>query len=119
MAEDITYDSCIFKGIKSSGISGFVPREKHLVKVTELNNCISSHCKKLRITVPHDFSEADLIFNRSGIRRENCNENDVICPKHRYSLGIYYQPSRLCLFPEHKSIVKTREENSSNQISQL
>ena len=64
MTEDITYDNCIFKFIKSCGISSLVPAEEHLVKVTELNSInISSHCKKLRITVPHDFSEGDLIFN--------------------------------------------------------
>ena len=31
------------------------------------------------------------------------SDDELICPKHRYTYGIYYRPSRLCHHPDHKS----------------
>ena len=44
------------------------------------------------------------------------SDDELICPKHRYTYGIYYRPSRLCYHPDHKS---TRENTKVNCHSVL
>ncbi|CAF1547066.1 unnamed protein product [Adineta ricciae] len=39
-------------------------------------------------------------MNRMGVS-DICNDDDMICPYHRYSLGLFWRPSILCQSPRH------------------
>ena len=50
------------------------------------------------------LNEKYLIENQTG---KTLNDNQDTCPKHRFTLGIYWKSSNKCQHPEHKSFKKT------------
>jgi hypothetical protein len=71
---------------------------------------ISDHCKKLKTTVPN-LSEADLVRNRLG---QDYSDDDQICPYHRFTNGIFWNPPKRCQHPGHNTICdKCRKKTSS------
>ena len=96
------FQNCVFKSISCYGLSGFVPKEKEAVLLTSIEKDIQTHCKKLKIKQPPGFTEVDLVCNKGGVDRWILHEEtSAACPKHRYSLGIYYGPPVTCKHPSH------------------
>ena len=82
-------------------------QKKEAALLTSIEKDIQTHCKKLKIKQPPGFTEVDLVCNRGGVDRWILHEEtSAVCPKHRYSLGIYYRPPVTCKHPRHENIVK-------------
>ena len=70
-----------------------------------LQNCFLSRA---------DLKEYEVILQRAGLK---CLSHEqvkklCVCPRHRYSLGKYWRPSKLCQYPGHKGTptsVKSRD----------
>ena len=61
-----------------------------------------------------DLKEYEVILQRAGL--EHLSHEQVkklrVCPRHRYGLGKYWRPSKLCQYPGHKGTptsVKSRD----------
>ena len=62
-----------------------------------------------KYNLPHGFTEKDLICNRLLARKHSFDVSDktVLCPKHRYSSGIYFQKNAHGLCSHIQSTLKT------------
>ena len=110
------YAGCLLSNFGSCG--PYLPRnEKELVPLKTLNNAVSDHFACLGIKAlnqncfKHDITaEKGLVCQRANLSKK-VSEDGLICPKHRYTYGIYYRPSKLCLHPEHVSTKKNKKVN--------
>jgi len=52
-----------------------------------------------------NLKEYEVILQRAGLNRISLEDVKKlrVCPRHRFGLGKYWRPSRLCQYPEHKS----------------
>lgn len=106
------YSSCIL--FEKGNCNQFLLEKcRDLVSFKDLTLDISVHCAKLKVRVPN-YSEADLVRNRIGI---NCPDSSKICPYHRFSNGIFWQPPNSCQHPQHTN--KKTKMNTDNIASNI
>jgi len=65
-----------------------------------LNENIHQHSLNIGVDLS-TYTERSLIMARLGVT-DICTEDEVICPYHRYSYGIYWRPSTLCQSSYHQ-----------------
>jgi hypothetical protein len=70
-----------------------------LISVSMLKEAVHQHSLHIGVDLS-GFTERSLIMNRMGVS-DICDDNDVICPYHRYSYGVFWRPSTLCQSPYH------------------
>ncbi|CAH3105023.1 unnamed protein product, partial [Pocillopora meandrina] len=61
-----------------------------------------------------NLKEYEVILQRAGLDRSSHEEVKTlrVCARHRYGMGKYWRPSKLCQFPGHKgppTSVKSRD----------
>ena len=113
------YSSCILKAFGECG--PYLPkREVDLVKFHSLNDDITTDIASLRIKTTHQHFygnniqlEKGLIADRAKMTENAIKADCNICPKHRYSLGKYYRPPRLCIYPEHSKLNKSSSKKKA------
>ena len=100
------YDGCLLSNLGSCG-PHLPSKESQLVPLSSLNNDVCGHFSSLGVNgIPQDCFKHDITTEKGLIcQRANLpntvSDEQLICPKHRYSFGIYYHPSLLCLNPDH------------------
>ena len=79
----------------------------------ECRDYLSAHLKNCFLSRA-DLKEYEVILQRAGL--EYLSHEQVkklrVCPRHRYGLGKYWRPSKLCQYPGHKgkpTSVKSRD----------
>ena len=72
---------------------------------------ISNHLRRCHLSREH-VTEIDLILARTGLFDLTASKvkEMTVCPKHRNSLGSYWQAPRMCQYPEHTGKFKKLEE---------
>lgn len=70
-----------------------------LVPLSTIDGSVNQHAMDLGIDLS-SFNERSLIMNRMGVS-DICEDNDMICPYHRYAFGIFWRPSSVCQAPYH------------------
>lgn len=95
----MAFRKCIFYDgdIGKCGLSSARPKEKD-TELCKLVYPVSSHGCSLRIDL-ETITELDLVLNRGRICDHK--DDDTICPKHRFSLGIYWKPGKSCRHTAH------------------
>ncbi|CAF4170479.1 unnamed protein product, partial [Rotaria sordida] len=75
---------------------------QELVSLSMHNESLYQHSLDIGVDLS-SFTEKSLVMNRMGVP-DICNDNDMICPYHRYSYGAFWRPSSLCqsLYYNHK-----------------
>ena len=68
-----------------------------LVSLSMLSGTVYQHSLDVGVDLSA-FTERSLIMNRMGVS-DICDDNDKICPYHRYSYGIFWGPSTVCQSP--------------------
>lgn len=71
-----------------------------IVMLSMLNESIHQHSLNIGVDLS-TYTERSLIMARLGVI-DVCNENELICPYHRYYFGIYWRPSTLCQSSYHQ-----------------
>ena len=92
---------CSFSG-HTEGPCGPCRGKEELVYILECLDDISGHLKKCHLS-REPLREFELILFRCGmfnVSRDQL-EHMRICPNHRYNLGKFWRPSRLCQYPLH------------------
>jgi hypothetical protein len=84
---------------------------QQLVSVSMLNGDLHQHSLKIGVNLS-SFTERSLIMNRMGVS-DICSDNDMICPYHRYSYGLFWRPSTLCQSPYRDS----KKPNGTRSLS--
>ena len=82
-------------------------------KLSQCNHDVSEHIYSLLHVKLNDITEAQLIANR--LQKDNLDEESIICPYHRYKLGIGYRPSTKCVHPNHVG----RRKGDSRKVNKL
>ena len=79
----------------------------------ECRDDLTAHLKNCFLSRA-DLKEYEVILQRAGL--EHLSHEQVkklrVCPRHRYGLGKYWRPSKLCQYPGHKGTptsVKSRD----------
>ena len=72
---------------------------QELVSLSMLNGTVYQHSLNIGVDLSA-FTERSLVMNRMGVS-DICDDNDMICPYHRYSYGVFWRPSSLCQSPYH------------------
>ncbi|CAF4535520.1 unnamed protein product [Rotaria sp. Silwood2] len=72
---------------------------QELVSLSMLNGSLHQHSLDIGVDLS-SFTERSLVMNRMVVP-DICNDNDMICPYHRYSYGVFWRPSSLCQSPYH------------------
>ena len=69
----------------------------------ECRDDISTHLKNCSLS-RSNLTEYEVILQRAGLDRMTHDEVKKlrVCPRHRYALGKYWRPSKLCQYPGHK-----------------
>jgi hypothetical protein len=95
---------CIFRNLSDCGDYQWTHKTtyKELVSLEKLDNDISPHFVSLHLSTEEsgNISERFLVNNRAG----KCGpgpDNALVCPKHRFSLGIRWRPKQVCQHPNH------------------
>ena len=69
----------------------------------ECRDDLTAHLKNCFLSRA-DLKEYEVILQRAGL--EHLSHEQVkklrVCPRHRYGLGKYWRPSKLCQYPGHK-----------------
>lgn len=84
-----------------------------LVRLVECMDSIENHLVSVHLS--HEkLTEYELILARVGIFKPEASkfQEFLICPKHRHSLGRYWQARKTCQYPKHrgrKAAVKGRD----------
>jgi hypothetical protein len=73
--------------------------QQELVQLSMLNEDIRRHSVNIGVDLSA-YTERSVIMLRMGVV-DVCNDDDLICPYHRYSYGIMWRPSTLCQSPYH------------------
>ena len=70
----------------------------------ECRDDISVHLKNCSLS-RSNLKEYEVILQRAGLNRISLEDVKKlrVFPRHRFGLGKYWRPSRLCQYPEHKS----------------
>ena len=117
--------NCIFKNLSDCGDYKWSKKTtyKDLVQLKDLDNDISPHFGSLHLSTEETkgISERFLVNNRAG-NTEPGPDNALVCPKHRFRLGIHWRPKGICQHPNHvqsrkKVSVRSIPVNLSNYIS--
>ena len=84
-----------------------------IVFLYECRDDLTAHLKNCFLSRA-DLKEYEVILQRAGL--EHLSHEQVkklrVCPRHRYGLGKYWRPSKLCQYPGHKGTptsVKSRD----------
>jgi len=72
---------------------------QELVSLSALNGDVHQHGLYIGVDLS-SFTERSLVMNRMGVS-DICDDNNKICPYHRYSYGLFWRPSTLCQSPYH------------------
>ncbi|CAM1331324.1 Uncharacterised protein r2_g4032 [Pycnogonum litorale] len=92
-------DTCIFESTEST--CGVFSRKKLVgtFLVEDLKDSMNEYLCKISVKMDSILTEAELIGNRG---KRTLQPTDRVCAKHRYSLGLYWKPPKICLHPLHK-----------------
>ena len=79
----------------------------------ECRDDLTAHLKNCFLSRA-DLKEYEVILQRAGFERLSHEQVKKlrVCPRHRYGLGKYWRPSKLCQYPGHKGTptsVKSRD----------
>lgn len=105
------YKQCQFYDDKKCGL--YQSFSKELSLLCELNEPV-----KLK-GVKKIYTESELITNRCTFLNMIVDPNKLICPKHRYSFGIYWFHGNSCQYPEHSGTRKPRDPISWKSFSKI
>lgn len=93
--------SCFLSYLENCGDSRGLTK---LIRLTDCTDPIESHL--ISVHLSHEkLTEYELILARVGLfhLREISNAQQLyICPKHRHSLGKFWQARKTCQYPNHK-----------------
>jgi hypothetical protein len=105
LAASIDYSSCSFHGefdiTCGSRSQGRFSEVCALTKLLDLHMDITD---ELGMNTDQKWSELQLICNRAGLPLDKVNSDTLICPRHRYQLGVKYVAPKKCLHPQHSQI---------------
>jgi hypothetical protein len=96
------FDDCVFH---HRGDCNAFPMKKgnicqRMVPLSSLDAHVEEHGEDVSTELP-GFTERSLVMNRMCVP-DVCQDNDLICPHHRYAFGIFWRPSLLCQSPYHR-----------------
>jgi hypothetical protein len=92
---DSKWKECVFKSVGCG--EHFLSKDCKVRPFGQLNANTSNHFKSLHLRAP-DITESTLVQNRIGVK---FNENEKICPQHRFANGINWHPPKSCKHPNH------------------
>ena len=78
-----------------------------LVQLKNLNHNLSDHSQKYGIDMTM-FNERKFIMNRAYQWKDDFSEYDSICAKHRYTLGLFWEPLAVCQSSHHEKKSKPK-----------
>jgi hypothetical protein len=94
-----------FPSIKC-GVNSSYPEDKSIVKINQClkdKQVIFNHLKYKKFTSCDVQTEGQLILFRCGYFVDNVElQQKIICPNHRYKIGLRWNPSKKCQHPLHK-----------------
>ena len=85
--------------------------EEEIIFLRECMHEIGNHLRRCHLS-RENVTEIDLILVRAGLFDLTASKvkEMTVCPKHRNSLGRYWQAPRTCQYPEHTGKFKKLEE---------
>lgn len=102
-------ERCIFRDGKFGKCSLSSTKPKDVpTEVCNMAYSVASHGSNLKIDL-EGTTEVELIMNRA--RQISYKDDDIICPKHRLQLGIYWKPGKACQHPNHPSNKKVKSSS--------